>query len=155
MNYLVKDQKLELKYEPNKGAWTYHIQIPNTKHIIGKWGSLKVSGFIDDYKIESINLFTISGQDKLISVNQKIRKEIKKSGGDTVNVTLYLLTSKEQITEKEIIETFKDAEVLKAFENLSEDKKNNIIEQIKSIKSEENQLKTILTFIDQLSKHNI
>jgi len=155
MNYLVKDQKLELKYEPNKGAWTYNIQIPNTKHIIGKWGSLKVSGFIDDYKIESINLFTISGQDKLISVNQKIRKEIKKSGGDTVNVTLYLLTSKEQITEKEIIETFKDAEVLKAFENLSEDKKNNIIEQIISIKSEENQLKTILTFIDQLSKHLI
>jgi uncharacterized protein YdeI (YjbR/CyaY-like superfamily) len=78
-----------------------------------------------------------------------------KSGGDTVNVTLYLLTSKEQITEKEIIETFKDAEVLKAFENLSENEKNNIIEQIISIKSEENQVKTILTFIDQLSKHNI
>jgi uncharacterized protein YdeI (YjbR/CyaY-like superfamily) len=70
-------------------------------------------------------------------------------------VTLYLLTSKEQITEKEIIETFKDAEVLKAFENLSEDEKNNIIEQIISIKSEEKQLKTILRFIDQLSKHNI
>jgi hypothetical protein len=155
MNYLVKDQKLELKYEPNKGAWTYHIQIPNTKHIIGKWGSLKVSGFIDDYKIESINLFTISGQDKLISVNQKIRKEIKKSGGDTVNVTLYLLTSKEQITEKEIIETFKDAEVLKAFENLLEDEKNNIIGQIISIKSEENQVKTILKFVDQLSKYLI
>jgi hypothetical protein len=155
MNYLVKDQKLELKYEPNKGAWTYHIQIPNTKHIIGKWGSLKVSGFIDDYKIESINLFTISGQDKLISVNQKIRKEIKKSGGDTVNVTLYLLTSKEQITEKEIIETFKDAEVLKAFENLFEDEKNNIIGQIISIKSEENQVKTIFKFVDQLSKHLI
>lgn len=72
-----------------------------------------------------------------------------------MNVTLYLLTSKEQITEKEIIETFKDAEVLKAFENLSEDEKNNIIEQIISIKSEEKQLKTILRFIDQLSKHNI
>jgi uncharacterized protein YdeI (YjbR/CyaY-like superfamily) len=155
MDYLVKDQKLELKYEPNKGAWTYHIQIPNTKQIIGKWGSLKVSGFIDDYKIESINLFTISEQDKLISVNHKIRKEIEKSGGDTVNVTLYLLTSKEQITEKEIIETFKDAEVLKAFENLSEDEKNNIISQIISLKSKENQLKTILTYIDQLSKHII
>jgi hypothetical protein len=155
MDYLVKDHKLELKYEPNKGAWTYHIQIPNTKHIIGKWGSLKVSGFIDDYKIESINLFTILGQDKLISVNHKIRNEIKKSGGDTVNVTLYLLTSKEQITKKEIIETFKDAEVLKVFENLSEDKKNNIIEQIISIKSEENQVKIILKFVDQLSKNLI
>jgi hypothetical protein len=155
MDYLVKDHKLELKYEPNKGAWTYHIQIPNTKHIIGKWGSLKVSGFIDDYKIESINLFTILGQDKLISVNHKIRNEIKKSGGDIVNVTLYLLTSKEQITKKEIIETFKDAEVLKVFENLSEDKKNNIIEQIISIKSEENQVKIILKFVDQLSKNLI
>lgn len=91
----------------------------------------------------------------MISVNHKIRKEIEKSGGDTVNVTLYLLTSKEQITEKEIIETFKDAEVLKAFENLSEDEKNNIISQIISLKSKENQLKTILTYIDQLIKHKI
>lgn len=155
MDYLVKDQKLELKYEPNKGAWTYHIQIPNTKHIVGKWGSLKVSGFIDGYKIESINLFTIKGQDKLISVNDKIRKSINKNGGDTVNVTLYLLASKEQITEKEIIETFKDSGVLEAFKNLSEDKKNDIIEQIISIKSEEKQVKTILKFFDQLSKDNI
>lgn len=155
MDYLVKDQKLELKYEPNKGAWTYHIQIPNTKHIVGKWGSLKVSGFIDDYKIESINLFTITGQDKLISVNDKIRKSINKSGGDTVNVTLYLLTSKEQITEKEIIETFKDAGILEVFKNLSEDKKNDIIEQIISMKSEDKQVKVILKFIDQLSKYNI
>lgn len=154
MDYLVKDQNLELKYEPNKGAWTYHIQIPNTKHIVGKWGSLKVSGFIDDYKIESINLFTISGQDKLISVNNKIRKALKKSGGDTVNVTLYFLTSKEQITEKEIIETFKDSGVLEAFKNLSEDKRNDIIEQIISITSEEKQTKTILELIEQLSRRN-
>ncbi len=154
MNYLVKDQKLELKYEPNKGAWTYHIQIPNTKHIIGKWGSLKVAGFIDDYKVECINLFTITGQDKLISVNDKIRKAIKKSGGDTVNVTLYLLISKEQITENEILETFTDSGVLKPFKNLSEDERNNIIEQITSTKTEDKQIKIILKFIDQLSKHS-
>lgn len=154
MDYLVKDQTLELKYEPNKGAWTYHIQIPNTKQIVGKWGSLKVSGFIDDYKIESINLFTITGQDKLISVNEKIRKAIKKSGGETVNVTLYLLTSKEQITEKEIIETFKDSRVLDAFNTLSEDERNNIIGEITSMKTEDKQIKTILKFIDHLSKSN-
>ena len=53
------------------------------------------------------------------------------------------------------LSTSKDAEVLKAFENLSEDEKNNIIEQIISIKSEENQVKIILKFVDQLSKHNI
>lgn len=154
MDCLVKDQKLELKYEPGKGAWTYHIQIPNTKHIIGKWGSLKVFGTIDNYKIEGINLFTITGQDKLISINDKIRKAINKSDGDTVTVTLYWLTSKEQITEKEILETFKESGVLKAFKKLSEDKKNEIIGTIISLKSEEKQIKAILKFIDQLSISN-
>lgn len=154
MDFLVEEEKLELKHEPGKGAWTYHIQIPNTKHIIGKWGSLKVSGTIDNYKIESINLFTITGQDKLISINNKIRKAINKSGGDSVTVTLYWLTSKEQITEKKILEIFKESGVLKAFKKLSEDKKNEIVEKITSLKSEEKQIKVILKFIDQLSISN-
>ena len=79
-----------MKYEHGKGAWTYYIQIPNTRNIVGKWGPLKVSGTIDEYKIDSINLFTITEQDKLISVNEKIRKAINKTGGDTVIVTFYL-----------------------------------------------------------------
>ena len=154
MEYLVKDEQLELKYEHGKGAWTYHIQIPNTKHIVGKWGSLKVSGTIDNYKIDSINLFTITGQDKLISINEKIRKAINKSGGDKVTVTLYLLTSKEQITEKEILETFKDAGVLKTFKKLTNEEQMEIIGEIASTKSEEKQIKVILKFIDQFSKSN-
>ncbi|NJK83147.1 MAG: DUF1905 domain-containing protein [Saprospiraceae bacterium] len=153
MEYLVKDEKLELKYEPGKGAWTYHIQIPNTKHIIGKWGSMKVSGTIDNYKIESINLAKLGDQDKLISINDKIRKAINKSGGDTVTVTLYLLTSKEQITEKEILDTFKESGVLKAFKKLSGDERNEIIEKITSLKSADKQVKMILKSIDQLSKN--
>ena len=154
MEYLVKDEKLELKYQPGKGAWTYHIQIPNTKHIVGKWVSMKVSGTIDNYKIESINLAKLGDQDKLISINAKIRKVINKSGGDTVTVTLYLLTSREQITEKEVLETFKDSGVLKAFKKLSEEDRNEIIGKIISLKSEDKQVKMILKYIDQLSKNN-
>src|SRR3990167_9896671 len=106
MEYLVKDEILELKYEHGKGAWTYHIQIPNTKHIVGKWGSMKVSGTIDNYRIERINLAKLGDHDKLISINKNIRKAINKSGGDTVTVTLYLLTSRQQIGEREVLETF-------------------------------------------------
>lgn len=153
MEYLVKDEKLELKYQPGKGAWTYHIQIPNTKHIVGKWGSMKVSGTIDNYTIASINLAKLGNQDKLISINDKIRKAINKGGGDTVTVTLYLLTSREQITEKEVLGTFKDSAVLKAFKKLSEEDKNEIIEKIISSKSEDKQVKMILKYIDQLSKN--
>ena len=154
MEYLVKDEILELKYQPGKGAWTYHIQIPNTKHIVGKWGSMKVSGTIDNYKIESINLAKLGDEDKLISINNKIRKAINKSGGDKVTVTLYLLTTKEQITEKEILETFKEEGVLKTFKKLTDEEQKEIIGKIASTKSEDKQIKVILKFIDQLSKSN-
>lgn len=154
MKYLVKNKELELKYEPGKGAWTYHIQVPNTKHIVGKWGSLKVSGTIDNYTIDSINLFTIGGQDKLISINDKIRKAISKSGGDTVTVTLYLLTSKEPITEKEILDTFRNSGVLKSFNKLPKEDRIKIIEKISSTKSEDKQVNLILKYIDQLGDDN-
>jgi len=154
MEYLVKDEILELKYERGKGAWTYHIQIPNTKHIVGKWGSMKVAGTIDNYKIESINLAKLGDEDKLISINDKIRKAINKSGGDKVRVTLCLLTSKEQITEKEILETFKESGILKTFKKLTDEEQKEIIGKIASIKSEDKQIKVILKYIDQLSKSN-
>jgi hypothetical protein len=154
MDYLVKDKKLKLRYEPGKGAWTYHIQIPNTKHIIGKWGSLKVTGYIDNYRIDSINLFTITGQDKLISVNEKVRKTINKTAGDTVIVTLSLLITKKQIAEKEILDTFKDSEVLKIFMNLTEDEKQEIIRNILTQKSEEKQIKSLIGYIDKLAGKN-
>ena len=154
MEYLVKDEILELKYQPGKGAWTYHIQIPNTKHIVGKWGSMKVSGTIDNYKIKSINLAKLGDEDKLISINDKIRKAINKSGGDKVTVTLCLLTTKEKITEKEILETFKESGVLKTFKKLTDEEQKEIIGKIASTKSEDKQIKVILKYIDQLSKSN-
>jgi len=151
MEFLIKNQQLELKYEKGKGAWTYHIQIPNTKDIVGKWGSLKVSGTIDEYKIESINLFSRKGEDKLISINKKIRNEIKKDKGDFVNVTLYLLNPINKITEKEILQTFEESAVLLNFQNLSEEEKDKIIKDIISENSEEKQIKIILKYINILS----
>jgi hypothetical protein len=154
MDYLVKNEKLKLKYEPGKGAWTYHLQIPNTKHIVAKWGSLKASGTIDNYKIENINLFTISGQDKLISINSKIRNAINKSGGDIVTVTLYLQKSNRQLEEREILDTLEDSGVIRTFRNLSDDKRNEILGEITSLKSEEKQVKMILKLIEKLTKQN-
>jgi hypothetical protein len=151
MEYLLKNEQLELKYVPGKGAWTYHIQIPNSKHIKGKWGFLKVSGFIDDYQLESKNLFTISGQDKLLSINQTIRKAINKSGGDMVTVTLSLLETKEQVTEKQILETFKESGVLEQFQKLTPAEKEEILDHIISQNTEEKLIKTIIKYIDKLS----
>lgn len=151
MEYILKDEKLELKYQSGKGAWTYHLRIPNSKHIEGKWGDIKVSGFIDNFKIEARNLAPIKGEDKMLSINGEIRKAINKTGGDIVTVTLYLLPQKEQITDSQILETFKESNVLKAFKKLNEVERNEILNSIISQKNEEKQIKLIIKHIDKLS----
>lgn len=87
---IVDDQPLILQHKPGFGAWTYHLRIPGTLGIAGTWGSLKVSGTIDGYPINNLNLAPRKGEDKIISINRTIRDAIGKSGGDTVRVTLYL-----------------------------------------------------------------
>ena len=152
MEYIIKDEKLELIYEHGKGAWTYHLRIPNSKSIEGKWGEIVVSGFIDNFEINRRQLAPIKGEDKMLSINSEIRKAINKKGGDIVTVSLYLLKKKEGITEKQILETFKESEVLEAYKKLNESEKNEILESIISQKVEEKQIKTIIKHIDKLSK---
>ena len=154
MEYIIKDEKLELKYQSGKGAWTYHLRIPNSKNIEGKWGDIIVSGSIDNFKIERRNLAPIKGEDKMLSINAEIRKAINKKGGDIVTVTLYLLSNKEKITESQILETFKESNVLKAFKKLNEEEKNEILDSIISQKNEEKQIKIIIEQINKLSNQN-
>ena len=151
MEYIIKDEKLELIYEHGKGAWTYHLRIPNSKNIEGKWGEIVVSGFMDNFEISRRQLAPIKGEDKMLSINSEIRKAINKKGGDIVTVSLYLLKKKEGITEKQILETFKESEVLEAFKKLDEFEKNEILESIISQKIEEKQIKIIIKHIDKLS----
>lgn len=154
MDYIIKDEKLELIYEHGKGAWTYHLRIPNSKDIEGKWGDIIVSGFIDNFEISRRQLAPIKGEDKMLSINAEIRKAINKKGGDLVTVTLYLLSNKQKITKQQILETFKDSEVLKAFEKLNEIEQNEIFDSIISQTNEEKQIKIIVKQIDKLSKQN-
>lgn len=152
MEYIIKNEKLKLIYEPGKGAWTYHLRIPNSEHIEGKWGDIKVSGTIDDYEIKSRNLAPTKAGDKILSINNEIRTAIKKKAGDIVSVSLYLIFKKEEITENEILETFKESKVLNTFEKLSKFDKKEILDSIMSQKIEEKQIKTIIKYIDKLSK---
>lgn len=90
MELILENVQLELIYKPNFGAWTYHLRIPNTKDLDSRWGFLKVSGTIDGYEIKNINLAPRKNEDKIISINKKIRDTIGKTGGDKVIVSLYL-----------------------------------------------------------------
>ena len=90
METLIENGQLTLRYRPGFGAWTYHLSIPGTADLNGQWGSLKVSGMIDGYEVGPINLAPRKGEDKIISINKKIRDAIGKDDGDTVTVTLHL-----------------------------------------------------------------
>lgn len=149
MDYLIKDGKLELRYEPGKGSWTYHIIIPNTQHVRGKWGDIKVSGTIDGYPIENKNLAPIKGGEKLLSINSEIRKAIQKTGGDWVTVTLYRVQKKEQLTEKQVLEIFAESLVLDRFVSLSEEEKTGILQEILSESSEDKQVAKILKTLER------
>ena len=151
MKELLKNQKLILKHVPGKGAWTYHLVIPGTKDIRGKWGFMKVSGTIDGYEIKDLNLAPLTGEDKRISVNSEIRKAIGKKGGDEVMVTLYKTTDNHITHEGNVKECFKDADVYKRFTALPNIEQEDIIKDILSVHDESKQERLINKYIDHLS----
>ena len=156
MNFIVENEKIEIQYIPGNGAWTYHLIIPNTKNIKGKWGDLKVSGKIDNFEIKNKNLGPMKNSDKKMAINSEIRNSIGKGAGDFVNVTLFLENqNEEKVNENEMIfECFKDAEVLNIFNKLEIDEQNEIILSINSTATENQKVEKIVKFIAKLEQLN-
>ena len=156
MDYIINNEELIIQHIPGNGAWTYQLIIPNTKDIKGKWGDLKVSGKIDDYEIINKNLAPLKNSDKKMSLNSEIRNFIGKSGGEFVNVTLYLENENaEEKDENEMIfECFKDAEVFSKFNKLKIEEQNEIIQNINSTATENQKVEKIVKFIAKLEQLN-
>jgi hypothetical protein len=143
--------KLILQHVPGKGAWTYHLVIPDTKDIRGKWGFMKVSGTIDGYEFKDLNLAPVRGKDKRISVNGEIRKAIGKGGGDEVTVTMYKTTENPLTHENEVEDCFRDADVYQKFTALPRDEQEFILTDILAQHDESSQEKKIIRQIKKLS----
>ncbi len=112
-----------------------------------------MSGSIDNYKIENRNLAPRTGEDKILSINDTVRKAINKGGGDMVTVTLYLLTDKEQVSKVQILDSFREAEVLGKFEQLTEEKQDEVLRSIFSQPAGEKQINKIVHHINKFSKY--
>ena len=151
MKELIKNKKLILQHVPGKGAWTYHLVIPGTKDIKGKWGFMKVSGTIDGYEFKDLNLAPVTGKDKRISVNGEIRKAIGKDGGDEVVVTMYKTSDNRLTKEREVEDCFKDADVFQSFRAIPDKEQDKILKDVLSQKTEESQEKKIIAYIKKLS----
>ena len=151
MKELLKNKKLTLQHVIGNGAWTYHIIIPDSKDIPGKWGDIKVSGTIDGYEFKTMNLAPVTGKDKMMSVNGEIRKAINKAGGDEVVVTMRQDSDNRLTKESDIEKCFRDADVLEKFKLLDEKEQHRILKDILALRSEESQSKKIVAQINKLS----
>ena len=150
MNYIIENEKLTLQYIPGNGAWTYQLIIPNTKNIKGKWGDLKVSGTIDGFEIKHKNLGPIKNSDKKMAINSEIRNAINKEGGDTVTVTLYLENQSNKTDYAEILDCFKEAQVLPIFEKLPKNEQVAILNDISNVATVDQKAEKIISSIEKL-----
>jgi hypothetical protein len=151
VNYIVQDQELVIQHWPGKGAWTYHLVIPNSRDIPGAWGHIKVSGTIDDYAFESRNLAPRTNQDKMLSLNAAIRQHLGKQAGDTVRVTMYQEVAHALSTEADVRACLEDAGVLPQFSARPPDDQQALLHGVLSQPDEASQEKKILTLIATLS----
>ena len=151
MKTILKNEKLILRHEPGKGAWTYHLVIPGTKDIRGSWGEMKVSGTIDGYEFKDLNLAPVTDADKMISVNGTIRKAINKSGGDEVIVTMYKNSDNKLSSKDQLLDCFDDAGLIKEFKALPNDEQKEITDMILSQPNESRQEQKIVAAIRKLS----
>ncbi len=101
MEYIVKEEPVVLQHVPGKGAWTYHIIIPNSQEIRWKRWDMRVAWTIDGYPLINRQLAPLKNQDKMLSINQTVRKAINKQWGDIVIITLYLLPPTDETDKKE------------------------------------------------------
>jgi len=151
MNYIVKDQELVIHYWPGKGAWTYHLVIPNSRDIPGSWGHIKVSGTIDDYAVQGRNLAPRKNEDKMLSINATIRQHLGKQAGDSVRVTLYQEAADLLSDEADVLACLEDADVLAQFHARSGEDQQTILRDVLAQPDEASQEKKILATIAALS----
>lgn len=145
---LLEEEELIIQHIPGKGAWTYHLIIPRTRDLKGKWGDLKVSGTIDGYPFGIKNLMPHKGEDKWMSLNGTIRKAIGKSSGDTVTVTMHLEMAP-HTDQQGVLACFRYAYVLSAFENLPVKDRESIMADILTPSTEEVKAKKIVKYIEK------
>nr|WP_294870482.1 YdeI/OmpD-associated family protein [uncultured Pedobacter sp.] len=74
---------------PGKGGWTY-VRLPGvSSDYRGRFGTVKVSGTIDDYELINYGLMPIKDGGLFLPIKAEIRKKTGKKEGDKVYILLY------------------------------------------------------------------
>ncbi|MDZ4665985.1 MAG: YdeI/OmpD-associated family protein [Bacteroidota bacterium] len=146
------NKKLIIQKYPGKGGWCYVVVTgipPNKKR---KFGFVRVSGTIDNYKLEKYNLMPMKAGTLFLPIRAEIRKVIKKKEGDTIHVTLYEDNTPLEIPEELILCLKEEPKAIKAFYTISDAEQKQYLDWIYSAKKEETKIERIASTINKLLK---
>ncbi|MCL6261417.1 YdeI/OmpD-associated family protein [Aquiflexum sp. TKW24L] len=146
----IENDYLLQKFE-GKGGWTYALIPEVSKEKRFPFGLKKVSGSIDDYKLENCTLMPFGNGQLFLPVKAEIRKSIKKEAGDWVRIILFAEEIPEIIPE-EILECLKDApKAYQRFKQLPDQEQINQIEAILEIKKQDTKVEKIVRLIEKFN----
>ena len=143
-------QKLLLEKFPGKGGWTYAripTSLPGQKNTFG-WQ--KVHGFIDGYEVKQCHLMPMGKGQLFITVKAEIRKAIKKSEGDFVEVVLFSLEAALPVPDDFKLCLEDEPGAYERFNKLKEHEQKQCLDWIYSIKSEDVIVKRMADMINKL-----
>jgi len=146
----IENDYLLQKFE-GKGGWTYALIPEVSKEKRFPFGLKKVSGSIDDYKLENCTLMPFGNGQLFLPVKAEVRKSIKKEAGEWVRIILFGEESPEVIPG-DILECLKDAPLaFKRFKELPDLQQKEEINAILDAKRQDKKVEKIVRLIEKLN----
>lgn len=143
---------------PGKGGWTFIVisEIPKAKR--GYFGMVKVSGRIDNYALDHVNLMPMKNGNLFLPVKAEIRKHIGKEAGAWVDLVLYsdeLASTKDSLsTAEEFLLCLEDEPIaLKTYQKHNREEQQSLINWIDDAKNEAAKVERMAQAIDCLAKN--
>ncbi|TDQ07488.1 YdeI/OmpD-associated family protein [Pedobacter metabolipauper] len=141
-----------LERMPGKGGWTY-LKLPGvSSDYRGKFGSVKVSGTIDDYELVNYGLMPIRNGGLFLPIKAEIRKKTGKKEGDNVYITLYAdAENLPMATPEDLLLCLQDEpEAYQAYQSCTETERKAFLDWIGEANQDEIRVKRIVQTIDML-----
>lgn len=137
---------------PGKGGWTY-VRLPGvSSDYRGKFGTVKVSGTVDDYELINYGLMPIRDGGLFLPIKAEIRKKTGKKEGDKVQIILY--ADAEDIpmaTPEDLLLCLQDEpEAYQTYQSYSEADRKAFLDWIGSASHDELRVQRIAQTIDML-----
>lgn len=137
---------------PGKGGWSY-VRLPGVSaDYKGKWGTVKVSGTIDEYELTAYNLMPIKDGSLFLPIKAEIRKKTGKQEGDRVRILLYADEQKVSMaTPEDLLLCLQDEpEAYQTFMSYTEAEKKTFLDWIGQATQDEVRVQRIARTIDML-----